>query len=459
MYKGIIQDRVYQKELIKISRRMHQLNGLIAYKPDVTYTWCRWIGSRTGMEKCVTANSQSSPLRDFRVLMLLFIGLRVVVLVAHDLDGLRQYGELINFYRVAELTGETGLLPFVGYWVEYPPLFAWLNTGLYTLLFTVLGSPNHTYYYAWALISIAADCGNLVLIHRISSRLYGADRGLDIGWVYALLGVPLVFMAWNFELLTTLFMLLGLWWLISGRETESALAAAAGALTKVMPGLLVPVVWRFRSIPRAAKYTGIVVVLGVLAYLPWLIISPTFATASLYAQVGKSSWQTVWALIDGNFGTGNFGGVVERLDAATARVMVGNPPVIPGWVTLIVFGALYAYLFTRPMHQSDRSLVAFFGVTWCVFLLWAKGWSPQWMAMILPLMLLVFPDRQGILAILIFALINFIEWPLLLSRGLTQGLYLTVIMRTLFLIGLLAAFFRQCYSAQGEQFRLRLGED
>ena len=129
---------------------------------------------------------------------------------------------MINFYRVAEITGATGLLPFVGYWVEYPPLIAWLNTGLYSLIITVMGSPDHVYYYAWTLISIAADCGNLVLIHRIGSRLYGPDQGLDIAWVYAVLGVPLVFMAWNFELLTTLFMLLGLWWLVAGRDTGSA---------------------------------------------------------------------------------------------------------------------------------------------------------------------------------------------------------------------------------------------
>jgi hypothetical protein len=383
----------------------------------------------------------------------------VVLLVANDLEGLRQYGDLINFYRIIELTSITGSLPFVGYWVEYPPLIVWLNTGLYTLLVTVLGSPEHVYYYTWAFISLAADCGNLVLIYRIGTQLYGPDRGMDIGWVYALLGVPLVFMSWNFELVTTLFMLLGLWWLIAGRETGSALAAAGGVLTKVMPGLLVPVVWRFRSIPRAAKYTGIVVGLTIAAYLPWLIISPEFTVASLYAQVGKSSWETIWALIDGNFGTGNFGGAGTRLDPAAARVMVGNPPVIPGWVTLIVFGALYAYLFTRPIRTTDRSLVAFFGVTWCVFLLWAKGWSPQWMALVIPLILLVFPNRQGVLAILIFSLVNFIEWPLLLSRGLNQGLYLTVTLRTLFLIGLLVAFSQQCHSAQGERFRLRLRED
>jgi hypothetical protein len=390
----------------------------------------------------------SPTLRDFRILLYLFIGLRVVLLMSRDLAGLMQYGELMNFYRLAEITQVTGRLPFVGYWSEYPPVFVWLNLGLHQFLIVWRGLADHTYYYALSLLYVIADCGNLWLIYRLGERLYGPDHGPDIAWVYALLGVPLVLMTWTFEAVTEFFMLLGLWLLLEGKETRSAVAIATGVLTKVMPGLLTPVVWRFRPPRRAAIYTAIIAMLGMLAYLPFIIISPTFTLASLRSQLGKSSWQTIWALIDGNFGTGNFGPLIDRLDPAMAGVMLGNPPLIPGWVTLVVFGALYVYLFTRPMRRTDRALVAFFGVTWCVFMLWAKGWSPQWMAMITPLMLLVFPSREGILAVLLFGVINFLEWPVMLSRGITWGLYVTVLLRTLFIVGMLVAFFRQCRDSE-----------
>jgi len=384
----------------------------------------------------------TSALRHLRALVILFVGLRLTVLLAREPGGLMQFGELLNFYRVAEITPLTGRLPLIGYWVEYPPLFAYLNLGLHQLLIAWLGAADQAYFYAWALITLAADTGNLWLMHRLGSRLYGPAVGLDLAWAYALLGAPLVFLMWNFEALTALCMLLGLWWLLEGREARSAIAIAAGALLKVMPGLLVPVVWRFRPLKQAARYTGITAALGALAYLPFLLISPPYALASLLAQARKSSWQTVWALIDGNFATGNFGPVAERLDPARAGIMLGNPPAIPGWLTLVAFGGLYAFLFTRPVRRTDRTLVAFFGLTWCVFLLWSKGWSPQWMAMILPLLLLLFPNRTGVLAAVVFSVINFLEWPVLLSRGLWHGLYLTVALRTAFLIGLLAACHR-----------------
>ncbi len=392
----------------------------------------------------MTSPDRTSPLRDFRTLFLLFVGLRAILLIAHDPAGLMTYGEFWNFYNLADITRLTGKLPFIGYWSEYPPLFVWLNLGIHQSLLVWQGLGDHAYFYALSLLALLADCGNLWLIRKLGERLYGSARGLDIAWAYALIGVPLVFLMWNFETLTTFFMLLGLWWFLEGRDGRSALAIAAGALTKVMPGLLVPVVWRYRSLRKSAYYTGQVLVLGLLAYAPFFMISPEFTIASLRSQLSKSSWQSIWGVIDGNLTTGNFGALMDRLDPAKAGVMVGNPPLIPSWLVLLIFGAVFFYLFTRPMRETSRAQVAFFGMTWCVFLLWSKGWSTPWMQMIFPLILLVFPDREGILGILIFSLINFIEWPLLLSRGFFWGLYITAPLRTLFLIGLLVAFFRRC---------------
>lgn len=389
----------------------------------------------------MTESRPISPLRDFRVLLLLFVGLRLMLLAARPVDGLIAYGEFDNFYKFADITRQTGQLPYIGYWMEYPPLFVWPNLAIHQLTQVVLGLPEHTYYYALGLLVLAADTGNLWVMKRLGERLYGPERGLDLAWAYALIGVPLVFLLWNLEPVVTFFMLLGLLLLLEGQDARSAVSTIAGALIKVFPGLLVPVVWRFRDGKAALKYTTIVGVLGGLAYLPFLILSPRMTFASLRALAGKSSWQSVWGLIDGNLTTGNFGSLIERLDPARATVMLGNPPVIPGWLTLIVFGALYAWLFTRPVRKTDRAVVAFFGMTWCVFLLWSKGWSTPWMQLLIPLILLSFPDRQGVLVIILFALLNFAEWPLLLSRGMFWTLWLTAPLRTLMIVGLLAAFF------------------
>jgi hypothetical protein len=144
----------------------------------------------------------------------------------------------------------------------------------------------------------------------------------------------------------------------------------------------------------------------------------------------------------------------DRFDPGLATRLLGNPPVIPDWISLIVFGLFYLYLYTRPVRESKRSMVAFLGMTWCVFLLWAKGWSPQWMQMLIPLVLLVFPTRQSILAILLFMIINFVEWPLLVSRGQTFGILIAAPVRTALIIGFLTAFIRVYVAPLSDRWRI-----
>jgi hypothetical protein len=161
----------------------------------------------------------------------------------------------------------------------------------------------------------------------------------------------------------------------------------------------------------------------------------------LRSQAAKGSWETVWALLDGNLHTGNFGPEAERLDPAAAAVPRGNPPRINAWVSLLAFGALGLALYWKaPISQSD-SLAAlhFTGLTWVIFFLWSPGWSPQWALYLLPLILLTLPERLAPLLAALIVLVNLLEWPLLLSRGMFSSLPLTILLRTalFILLGLL----------------------
>jgi hypothetical protein len=82
-------------------------------------------------------------------------------------------------------------------------------------------------------------------------------------------------------------------------------------------------------------------------------------------------------------------------------------------------------------------------MTLCLFFLWSKGWSPQWQVMLIPLILLVFPNGHGALYCVVLGFVNFLEWPVILSRGLNRLLIVTVPLRTLFMLLLLLEFYRQ----------------
>lgn len=406
-------------------------------------------------------------LADVRVLVILFISLRVLLLLAYEpfiIDGVERgvgaQGDRAYHYALSELTGD-GQWPFRDWWSEFPPVWYFLTTAVYQLL------GANVNYSSWSMllgfILIAFDTGNLLLIRKIGTRLHGAGTGMSLAWIYAVLFAPLAFLWWNFETLVTFWLLLGLWWLLQKRDARSAVAAAVGALVKFTPALLFGAVFRFREIPAALRYVAITLVIFVLAYMPLFMQNAEMTLPSLTAQFGKSSYQTVWALIDGNYRTGNFGDVASHFDPAQASVLTGNPAVIPSFVRLALAAAIGLFVYTRTRRFDDRGLVAFVGITLLIFFLQAQGWSSQWIVQIIPLVLLTFPTRNGIYALVLLSLVTFVEYPFLFIRtgdtgGEIAGALVTpfivlVLARTAILIALCVAFYqrlRQQPSSFGE---------
>jgi hypothetical protein len=163
-------------------------------------------------------------------------------------------------------------------------------------------------------------------------------------------------------------------------------------------------------------------------------------SASIQAQGAKGSWETIWALLDGNLSTGNFPPDVVRTDPGTLDLISDRDGRIDPRITFMVFGGFGLWLFGLASGKDPRAAVGFLGVTWVVFLLWSPGFSPQWVLYLLPSVFLVLPERQAILMAVVLVLINLLEWPVLLSRGYFSSLWFLIPIRTLILALLGVAF-------------------
>lgn len=370
-----------------------------------------------------------------RTLTLWFFLARFILIVALPLDGLRGYGDYWNFYALAALPG----LPFVHYWVEFPPLFPFLST----FVFHLTGGSETAYAYLLMLLFSLAQAASLGLFAHLAMRLYpGAAAWRRIA-AYAALTLALPYGWWYFDALAVLFLLLGLMAFLHQRDTLTGVALALGTLTKLFPALLLAAVWRFRTPRRAAWITAFTLGISTLTLGVLHTISPQFTAASLTAQAAKGSWNTPWALLDSNFGTGNFGDAANHQLPESAQFTHRNPPRLPAWLTLIPFALLGLWLFYRTPAHGEPNLVAFTGVTWCVFLLWSPGFSVQWVLYLLPLILLTLPERLAVQFSVLFVLVGLVQWPLLLSRGWFWSLWLLIPLRTLLLIALTFTFVQQ----------------
>jgi hypothetical protein len=369
-----------------------------------------------------------------RFLVLLFIAARMLVYLSSTWEGLKGYGDFFHFYQLALLPG----LPYIHYWIEFPPVFSFLSE----FLLIIAGGQEHVFDYLLAIILLIADAGSLWLFIRLNERLYtNLQPGRNL--VYLGILVSLAYYWWYFDSLAVFLMMIALFFMFERKTILVGVVLGIGILTKLFPFLAIVALWKSGSWRRMIITTSIAVSIAIVVYGILWLISPQFTLASIKSQPSKGSWETVWALIDGNYKTGNFGPILEKYDPNQASILRGNPAKISTWLTLFLFGSIGLYGLTRIREISVMTRLSMVGWAWCIFLLWSPGYSPQWLLYLIPLILLVLPELRAYLFTLVLILVNLLEWPLMMSRGYFEGLNITIPLRTLIIILLAVVFYQQ----------------
>jgi hypothetical protein len=364
--------------------------------------------------------------------ILFFMG-RMLLYLAFFPDGLHGFGDFPIYFDNAALPG----LPYFHYWSEYPPLYAWT---IELIFWISQGNPFIFDFILYLLLTMSGSI-SIWLLGKIASLLYGEDK--QTLWRVSVFFGFLAFSAyswWYFDLIPVTMMLVTIYYLLTEKDTQAGIWLGLGILTKWFPILLLPAIFRFRNFKQFLKITLIAIGLTVIVWVANYILSPTMTLASLQSQPSRSSWQTIWALIDGNMTTGAFLPIAEKMNPEMASFRMGNPAVIPTWLTLIVFGVIGLLLLLRNDTHKQQSLISMIGITWVLFLIWSPGWSPQWVLYLLPLICLSLPVSKSILLSFGLFFISLIEWPVLLSHHFFDSLWVIVPVRMVLFVWLILAW-------------------
>jgi len=387
--------------------------------------------------------------RDFILILGLAVAFRAMALLVFRPGG--YLGEMSDFgyYRLLLSFSSQGFYPLIDFWVEYPPIIPWLLVGLYrlSLLIPAWLQPGTGFYLLLGSFLTLVEAGNLILLYGIARRLHGQDCALRLCWIYALLLIPVLTLFGWFDGLALLFLLWAVLLTLDRKPVGSGVAIALGFMTKLVPIAALPAA--FQHLRRASERLRLL--LATLATLllvaaPFLFTRPQYLIQSLKSPVIRSTWETIWALIDGYYSFGVAGGV-DRFDPAMAGA-AQHPTRLPWLVITTGFILFCLFLFTRRVDWSDcRRVVAFTALTQNLLTLYFKGYSPQFLIMLLPFILLLIPGWRGIAYILLLSAINLVEYPIYFlvlpdEHWLLTG---TVILRTLVLIVVSVEYGAQVY--------------
>ena len=373
--------------------------------------------------------------KDFLLILVLFVTFRAMALLVYRPGG--QVLDFSDFYWYREYAQVTrqGYVPYVNLWAPYPPLFPFLVVGLWWIS-TLL--PPWEFANLWFTLALGGtmllfETANLVLIFCLAREMAGEGWAQRSAWFYLGLFVPVYTLTAHFESLPLFFFLLGLYLLLRRRSVSSALLTGLGFLTKLLPFLLIPVAvrvvpdrpdfgetpgrdaWRL-SLPRlnleldarhSLKYLAVFVITVMTAAVPLYLVNPRLVWASLVINNVREPWQTVWALLVGNYRYG-----IAPLDMRDLdwQPVASSGATLPwAWISL-AFGLVFAWMYTRRFDwRQPKNIVAFTGFTVMLFMLYSKGYSPQWLGWALVFVALLLPNLRGAVYACVVTVVNYLE--------------------------------------------------
>jgi hypothetical protein len=353
--------------------------------------------------------------RPFLLLLAAFVIMRLLAILL-----LRPGGFIVNqgpdmryYFEVARLTG-SGERPFFEFWMEYPPLMPWLLTWAYrlSLHFPVWETPIFWFNTIFRLLLLPFDAACLILVYANLRILADREHALLGAALWALLFTPLFTLLSWFDPLTLSFLLLGLYGFLRQWPIVAGLAMGFGFMAKVLPVAIAPVgLFVFRKLRSNVIYISSAIGAVLLIMLLPLIQAPQYVIAWVRALLNVSAWETVWALLEGYNGYGLVAPLSSRFDPAAASFTVSEPS-LPWLPITLVFAGLYLLLITRRIEWDNKQRVAqfsLFSLVW--FVLYSKGYSPQWATYLSALALIALPLGRGLGYSLILSLLLAAEWP------------------------------------------------
>lgn len=207
-------------------------------------------------------------------------------------------GDFPVYFEWASLPG----WPFINFWIEYPPVLAFLVKSI----FIISGGSQFIFDFLLFCCVTAAGMASIWLVKSITDIFTPSETSQLIAAAYFGLIAALPYTWWYLELIPVALMLAGIYAILQKNNIHAGIWIGFGILTKWFPLFLLPALWRLRKPGQAIKISAIAVTMAVFVWGGLYLVSPEMTKASLISQPARSSWQTIWALIDGNMTTGAF---------------------------------------------------------------------------------------------------------------------------------------------------------
>jgi hypothetical protein len=435
------------------------------------------------------------PIPSLATLIILAVGFRLIALFLVRFGGaVPDWSDFAFYHELAALAAQ-GFLPDIHFWVEYPPILPWIAVAAFRFSQLMPPWPQPLFWFDLFMSAVLSvgDAAAIIAIDRLGDAVWGRPAGRRSAAIYAAMFVPAwALLAW-FDTLPTSCLLVSLAFIVCRSNSRSlaepdldgqspgsisrlttrraalaGFAAGSGFMLKIFPVLALPAALVVGGKPRSAaqepasrsamswfvqdpRTRSTAIAIGAAALTGIAIVLPLYASshdmifASFRNILARGSWESPWALLDGNTGTGLVAALRDRLFFTDSSAW-GTPQRFPAlwWTTALLSGVVFVWrLLAARRLGTPRAAVALTGFGITLLLLLSRGFSPQFILWVLPFVVLFLPGVDGAILAVVLTFNNLVVEAYLYATLFQQAFWLldvAIAVRTLILIWLLFEF-------------------
>jgi len=332
-----------------------------------------------------------------------------------------------------------GYLPYIDFHVGYPPI------GFLTYMPFALLSNFDLITFAAFMRSIDAFflIMSVWLIYIIVYKIRGRRDAFLSAFIVMISISTVSYSTHANEPIALFFALLGIYFLLEKKAVSTGLAIGLGAMTKLLPGLLIfPAIKRLKLTREGVVLIGVTCTAVLFLNLPFMISNPFMWWGTYSYNGARGPWETIWALIEKWYSHGGAEALhpysevfIPYSQLATIyqpspydhAFYAWNYPWLPALLTILGFGSLLlSYVLI-----NENDVVEGFALALFLFIFFSKGYSPQFTIFMLPFVAMAFVGIKKIalcLMLEVATILQSVVWlPGLFSSSL---LAFAVILRT-----------------------------
>lgn len=302
---------------------------------------------------------------------------------------------------------------FFNVWTPYPPLFPTIFYGFFSL-----SGDNILYLYAvWIVLNIALLLSSTILVYLIVKELSGRFA------VTCALNFFLFNMSWHsqiligikmdqFDYLPIFLLLFSFYMLLKLRVKLSSAFCAAGTMTKIFPGIMLPLsliyFWKKRERGRVKVYVILFLFLCALAVTPFLIVNPEIFLSTLFWSLERRAWETPFTYPSISFPP------EPNPFTDTTKPVYGTVSAGPDSLTVLQIGLLLLTLLFLFRYLGKREFLSNGVLIFLLSLLmFSRGISSYFIFWLFPWIAIVYPIFTPIIlaALLFVGSIEFLNFP------------------------------------------------